>query len=440
MRTCNLETPYRSLELHTVAKPNSMSIVRRSNAFTVACVVALCASAFLLSGCSSEAREPAAGSYRAVLKLPGGDAPFGLEVTREGNAYVLLLLNGRERTEVRDVQVTEGELRATFPGYENRLRADIRSNTLIGEVTLIKAGGKEQVIPFEAKLGDAPRFSSDVQAPTTIVTGRWALVLTDEEGGRTDAVAILEQEQNRVTGTVMTPTGDHRYLEGQISGDDLKLSTFAGGLAYLYHLRLVGQATLQGEYWQGLTWHEKVSGQRNDDATLEEAEIKTSIANDVPLSFSFPDTRGANVSLSDERFRDKVVLVTIGGTWCPNCHDEARFLVPFYREYRDKGFEVVGLMFERHGDFDKAAAAVRGYVRDLGIAFPLLVAGVAENNDAAKKLPALSGVYGYPTAILIDKQGKIRDIHTGFSGPATGKFYEEYTAEFRNKVDALLAE
>jgi thiol-disulfide isomerase/thioredoxin len=132
--------------------------------------------------------------------------------------------------------------------------------------------------------------------------------------------------------------------------------------------------------------------------------------------------------------------VTIGGTWCPNCHDEARFLVPFYREYRDKGFEVIGLMFERHGDFDKAAAAVHGYERDLGIEFPLLVAGVAENNDAANKLPALSGVYGYPTAILIDKQGKIRDIHTGFSGPATGKFYEEYTAEFRNKVDALLAE
>jgi thiol-disulfide isomerase/thioredoxin len=238
----------------------------------------------------------------------------------------------------------------------------------------------------------------------------------------------------------MTPTGDHRYLEGQISGDDLKLSTFAGGLAYLYHLRLVGQATLQGEYWQGLTWHEKVSGQRNNDATLEEAAIKTSIANDVPLSFSFPDTRGANVSLNDERFHDKVVLVTIGGTWCPNCHDEARFLVPFYREYRDKGFEVIGLMFERHGDWDKAAAAVRRYERDLEIGFPLLVAGVAENNDAAKKLPALSGVYGYPTAILIDKQGKIRDIHTGFSGPATGKFYEEYTAEFRNKVDALLAE
>jgi thiol-disulfide isomerase/thioredoxin len=417
-----------------------MRTPRETNVCSHFISVALCTVVVFVLACSPRAPEPSQGAYRATLKLPGGDASFGLRIAREGNTYVLVLLNGSERTEVRNVEIREGELRATFPGYENRLRADIDGRALRGEVTLIKAGGREQVIPFEAQLGNAPRFSSDIQAPTTNVTGRWALVLTDEEGERTDAVAMFEQDQNRVTGTVMTPTGDHRYLEGQISGDDLKLSTFAGGLAYLYHLRLVGQATLQGEYWQGLTWHEKVSGQRNDDATLSRAQIKTSVASDTPLSFTFPDVGGKNLSLSDERFRGKVVLVTIGGTWCPNCHDEARFLVPFYREYRDKGFEVIGLMFERHGDFDKAAAAVRGYERDLGIEFPLLVAGVAENNDAANKLPALSGVYGYPTAILIDKQGKIRDIHTGFSGPATGKFYEEYTAEFRNKVDALLAE
>lgn len=417
-----------------------MSKVRHMNAFTYVRVVALCAVGVLLLSCSPRVSELSEGSYRAILKLPGGDAPFGLQVAREGNAYVLALLNGGERTEVRNVRVDQGELRATFPGYENHLRADVLDDALRGEVTLIKAGGKEQVIPFEAILGEAPRFWSDVQAPTTDVTGRWALVLTDAEGETTAAVALLDQQQNRVTGTVMTPTGDHRYLEGQISGSELKLSAFSGGLAYLYHLRLAGQATLQGEYWQGLTWHEKISGQRNDEATLEGAQIKTSVAGDVPLTFTFPDVTGRQVSLSDERFRDKVVLVTIGGTWCPNCHDEARFLVPFYREYRDQGFEIVGLMFERHGDFEKAAAAVRGYQRDLGIEFPLLVAGVAENNDAANKLPALSGVYGYPTAILIDKAGKIRDVHTGFSGPATGTFYEEYTKEFRKKVDALLGE
>jgi peroxiredoxin len=400
-------------------------------------LIALCA---LLVACTKQPTEPTLGLYRASLQLPGGEAPFGLQIARESNNYTVTLLNGEERTVVTDVDVANGELRANFPGYENRLKARIGEDSLDGDVTIIKAGGKEQVIPFTAKLGSRARFFDAPTAPSANVTGRWELVLKDAQGKTTTAVGIFDQQDARVTGTVMTPTGDHRYLEGQISADELRLSAFSGGLAYLYHLKLGGQATMQGEYWQGLAWHESLSGQRNDSARLDQATIKTSVQPDAKLSFSFPDIDGHTVSLDDERFRDKVVLVTIGGTWCPNCHDEARFLVPFYRNHRAQGFEIVGLMFERHGEFDKAAAAVRHYQEDLDIDFPLLVAGVSDNDDASKKLPALSGVFGYPTAILVDRQGKIRDVHTGFSGPATGIFYEEYTAEFERKVAELLAE
>jgi peroxiredoxin len=157
------------------------------------------------------------------------------------------------------------------------------------------------------------------------------------------------------------------------------------------------------------------------------------------LDFTFRDVDGKRVSLSDERFRGKVVLVTLGGTWCPNCHDEALFLVSFYREYRDKGFEIIALMFERHADFDKASKAVRRYRTDMGIEFTSLIAGTADD-EAGKALPTLSGIYGYPTTILIDRKGEVRDIHTGFSGPATGAVYEAFVAEFRAQVESLLAE
>jgi thiol-disulfide isomerase/thioredoxin len=403
------------------------------------CMIAAGALTSLIA-CSG-VEEPTTGRYRATLALPGGEAPFGFELARHEDGHVIHLVNGAERTEVRNVHIEKGELRATFPAYENRLRARIHKDALRGDVTLIKAGGKEQVIPFEAKLSDAPHFFSEPASEYANVQGRWALVLTSDDGEATQAVALFEQNQDRVTGTVMTPTGDHRYLEGQVYGNELKLSTFAGGLVYLYDLRVMGTAILQGEYWQGLAWHEKVAGQRNEQATLEGAEHVTTLkSQDAPFAFTFPDANGTPVSLTDDRFRGKTVVVTIGGSWCPNCHDEAKFLVPFYREYRDKGVEIVGLMFERHGEFDKAAAAVRIYQQDLDVEFPLLVAGVAENDDASKKLSALSGVYGYPTTILIDKQGKIRNVHTGFSGPATGKHYEEHIAEFTAEVDELLAE
>ena len=391
----------------------------------------------LLAACS-HVDAPVPGIYRAVLELPGGEAPFGLEVAREGDAYVLYLTNGDERTRVSDVRVEAGELVAKFPGYENSMRAKFKRDRLEGSVTLIKAGGVEQVIPLKARLNETYRFYKKPLSDNADVAGRWAVTFTNGEGKTSNAVAVFDQQHDRVTGTVMTPTGDHRFLEGQVHGDEVQLSTFAGGLAYLYKMKLV-DGKLQGEYWQGLKSHEKVSAERNEDAEI--AHIETTLNTpDEPLSFTFNDVDGQPVSLSDERFRGKVVVVTLGGTWCPNCHDEAAFLVPFYEQYRDKGFEIVALMFERHGEFDKAAAAVRGYQRDLNIQFPILIAGVADDEDPERKLPSLSGVYGYPTAIFLDKSGRVRKIHTGFNGPATGKHYEEYVAEFTAFIDQLLAE
>lgn len=395
----------------------------------------------LAAACTKQPTEPEPGRYRATLELPGGEAPFGLEVTKQESGFVLELVNGPERTLIENVTIENGELIASFPGYENYLRARIGRDRLMGNVTLIKAGGKEQVIPFKAERGKTFRFFERPSSDNADVAGRWAVTFTSDDGETSAAVGIFEQEHDRVVGTVMTPTGDHRFLEGQVRGDELRLSTFAGGLAYLYHLRVTDDGRLEGDYWQGLAWHEKISAERDENATLEGVgRVTTMQSEGGRLDFTFRDQDGKEVSLSDERFRDKVVLVTIGGTWCPNCHDEAQFLVPFYDEYKDKGFEIVALMFERHGDFEKAAAAVRGYRRDLDIDFPTLVAGVAEADDVSNKLPMLSGVYGYPTAILLDKQGQVRDIHTGFSGPATGKHYDEYVEEFTAKVDQLLTE
>lgn len=394
-----------------------------------------------IAACNPRSDAPQVGVYRAVLRLPGGETPFGLEIAEEQQQYVLYLINGAERTRVDKVKVTDGELTASFPGYENSLRAEVHRNALEGSVTLIKAGGKEQIIPFEAKLGDTYRFYSEPTTDNADVDGTWEATFTNEKGETSKAILLLEQRHDRVTGTAMTPTGDHRFLAGQVRGDELQLSTFAGGLAYLYKLKVGAGGALEGDYWQGLASHEKVEARRNAAATLDGAGEQTTMRDaSQRLDFTFPDVDGKPVSLSDPRFRGKVVLVTLGGTWCPNCHDEAQFLVPFYREYRERGFEIVALMFERHGEFAKAASAVRGYRSDLGIEFPTLVAGLSETDEASKALPMLSGIYGYPTAILVDRSGAVRAIHTGFAGPATGRHHDEYVREFRDEAERLLAE
>lgn len=393
-----------------------------------------------LAGCDSGVDQPSPGSYRAVLQLPGGEAPFGLEIAREKDRFVLYLVNAAERTRVDDVHFAERELRAVFPGYENTLRARIYRDRLEGDVTLIKAGGKEQVIPFVARRGETHRFYKDVLPDNAHLAGTWEVTLSGD-GKATPAVAIFQQQGDRVTGTVLTPTGDHRFLEGQVHGKEAQLATFAGGLAYLYKLEINGSGELEGDVWQGLASHSTVRAKRNEAATLDDAGFDTRLKADVPrFDFTFRDVDGKEVSLQDERFRNKVVVVTLGGSWCPNCHDEAMFLVPFYEEYRPKGVEIIALMFERHGEFERAANAVRGYRKDLGIEFTTLIAGLSETDDASKALPTLTGIYGFPTTLILDRKGVVRDTHVGFSGPATGRHYEEYVAEFRKLIDALLAE
>ncbi|MBL8267139.1 peroxiredoxin family protein [Steroidobacter sp.] len=393
-----------------------------------------------LAACGRPVDEPQTGTYRATLELPGGVAPVGLEVSKVDTGFVLYLVNAAERTRVDNVTLKEGELAATFPGYENTLRAKMYRDRLEGTVTLIKADSKEQVIPFQATRGDSYRFYKEALTDNADLAGHWEMTLTSD-GKTTAAVAIFEQQHDRVTGTVMTPTGDHRYLEGQVHGDEAQLSTFAGGLAYLYKLKVNKAGDLEGEMWQGLASHSQVKASRNDNATLDGIGPSTQLKDQTSgFDFTFRDVDGKEVSLHDEKFRGKVVVVTLGGSWCPNCHDEAMFLVPFYKEYQPKGVEIVALMFERHGEFERAAQAVRGYRKDLGIEFTTLIAGVSDTDEASKALPTLTGVYGYPTTLVVDRTGKVRDTHVGFSGPATGKHYEDYVAEFTALIEQLLAE
>lgn len=398
-----------------------------------------------LSACDRPVDEPRTGSYRATLQLPGGEAPFGLEVAAEDKRFVLYLVNAAERTRVDNVTLADGELTAVFPGYENSLKARMYGDRLEGTVTLIKDKSKEQVIPFKAQLqgknDPAYRFYKEPLTDNADLAGRWDMTLTGNDGKAGPAVAIFEQQHDRITGTVMTPTGDHRFLEGQVHGDAAQLSTFAGGLAYLYKVKVNQHGELEGEMWQGLASHSTVKARRDDNATLEGQGPSTELKDETSrFDFTFRDPDGNEVSLHDEKFRNKVVVITLSGSWCPNCHDEARFLVPFYEEYRAKGVEIVALMFERHGEFDRAAQAVRGYRKDLNIQFTTLIAGVSETDEASKALPTLTGIYGYPTTIVVDRAGTVRDIHVGFSGPATGKHYEEYVTEFRGLIDSLLAE
>jgi peroxiredoxin len=386
--------------------------------------------------------EPVAlGLYRATLTLPGGELPFGLEIAREDSKYVAYLINGPERVRVPDVTVANGRIEMKMPAFGNRLSANIDGEALKGAVVLVKRDGKEQVLPFAAQHGLTYRFFAQSTTDNADLGGRWSVTFTDESGKRSPAVGEFKQTHGQVTGTFLTGTADHRYLAGEMRGDEFALSAFDGAHAFLYRGKINARDELQGTYWSGLVWRETFAGHRDDSANIEEAERATQLrGNAKALDFTFPDLDGKPVSLKDERFKGKVVVIALAGSWCPNCHDEAAFLAPYYKANRERGLEVVSLMFEQFGDMARAVPAVKQFREKFGIEYETLIAGVNDKENAATRLPQLNNVFAFPTTVFVDRQGHVRRIHTGFSGPATGDHYQRLIEAFDATVESLLAE
>jgi thiol-disulfide isomerase/thioredoxin len=381
------------------------------------------------------------GTYRTVLDLPGGALPFGLELVQKDSQTIGYLINGAERLLLSEVSISGSHLDIRMPGYLNRLTADASGDELRGEIFLDKLGGKNQHIPLRATWGESYRFFPAPASDNADLSGRWAVTFVDDNGTKEQAVGEFSQSHDVLTGTILTDTGDHRFLAGQVRGDELHLSTFDGAHAFLYRAKLAADGSLTGDYWSGLAYHEKWTAKRDAAAALPNAYTLTAMRPGVKqFEFAFPDLAGNMVSSKDPQFRGKVLIVALAGSWCPNCHDEAAFLAPLYQDYRAKGLEVVSLMFEHFGDFPHAAEATQRFRRHYGIEYTTLIAGISDKDDAAKKLPMLDRVYAFPTTIFIDRKGKVRKIHTGFSGPATGEHYTDFVSEVKATLDQLLAE
>lgn len=393
----------------------------------------------LIVGCAPQ--EGPEGMWRAVLEVPGGELPFGIEVTEEGDKMQAFLRNGTERVPIRDVTWTDAAVHLRLPAFNTVIEATPTERGIDGTLTLIKEEAKPQVIPFTATPNTSYRFFAETDPPAADVSGRWAVTFVEADTIFTDAIGEFLQDGKQVYGTFITKTGDYRFLEGTLDGNNLYLSCFDGAHAFLFKATLQADNTLAGDFWSGTHWHETWTAYRDAEARLPDATTLTYLNEGYDrFNFTFPDVDSNLVSLTDERFQNKVTLVTLSGTWCPNCHDKATFLADYHRQNKGRGLEVVSLMYEHLEAFDEAAEQVREFRSKFNIEHELLIAGISDKAEASETLPMLNHVLAYPTTIYVDRQGAVRKIHTGFTGPGTGEHYEAYKSEFYAFVDSLLAE
>ena len=404
------------------------------------CLIAFIALTGLITSCKSPVKPMKEGLWRGVFVLPENEIPFTFEVKGKlADSTSIFLINGDDRFELKKVYYSNDSVTIPIDLYDVVLKGKLTENTFEGSYNKRAANNKITSIPLKATFGALPRFPSTNITPIVSLDGTWDVTI-NADGNSAKTVGNFAQKGTQLTGSILESTGDYRFLEGIANGKNFSLSAFGGSTPYLVKGEFLNDSTFTGEFVT-LRKTSKLEGKRNPKAALPDPYSVSPLKEGYStIEFSFPNLDGKQVSLSDSKYKGKVVIVTILGSWCPNCLDENAYLSSWYKTNQQRGVEIIGLGFERKDNFESAKIALTSLRNRLGIPYEILFAGKSGTESASKALPALKGISAFPTTIFIDKKGMVRRVHTGFSGPATGKFFTEFKVEFNGLIDALLAE
>lgn len=384
------------------------------------------------------------GHWRAWLDVPGGELPFELEAEGSPGALEFRVLNGAEAIAVPVVRATLAEgVVLGFPHYDSEIRAQpgLEGARLDGVWRKRRGPDAWIELPFHAVAGDAPRFAVEAgDGDPAAWTGRWAARFA---GSPDPAVGVFfARSDGLAQGTFLTTLGDFRFLAGDARGRTLRLSTFDGAHAFLFRAELGDDGTLSGDFWSGATHHETWTAVRDPAAALPDPLAEVAPAEQAPplSALKFRDADGVERALDDPAFAGSARVISLMGTWCPNCNDEARLWAELLARYEPRGLAVLSLAFELTGDAERDAGQIRLFRERHGVRWPILLGGLADKEAAARAFPLLSRVKSFPTAVFLDARGRVRAVHSGFAGPAAGVEHERQRLVYERIIEELLAE
>lgn len=391
--------------------------------------------ALLLSVPVSAQTSGPAGQWDAVVGVSNNtiEIPFRFEIVNANGTYRGYFFDGDVKVPSQPGTFANGTVDLRFDQYGARLVATLSGDRLEGKYD---RGTRGAAYPFRATRAAAAKAGTE-KVPN--ISGEWRIP-TKSAKGESAWRFIVRQNGANVSASILRIDGDTGALSGQYANGRFLVSHFSGARPVKYEITVAADGSLEllqnGQ--QKLAAYKLTDARAKDAAPTSPTQFTRMKNPAEPFRFSYPDLNGKVVSNTDERFRNKVVLISITGSWCPNCHDEAVFLRDFLPGRRERGLEVVQLMFEYTDDADEARRLVREFASRYDIDYPVLLAGTYGNVSDA--IPAIASFHAYPTMLVLGRDGRILHTHTGFSGPATGGHYDRFVADFTALIDGLLAE
>jgi peroxiredoxin len=385
------------------------------------------------------------GIWEGVATVRGQQVPVRLQITGPAPTLKAVLLNGPEQSAASSATLSDDHLVVTFNYYARTLDAKLENGQLTGTFGLVSA--KAATPRYPVVLHHATAAAPPVSGPN--VRGDWEISVSSSKGE--SAWLLRVQPVGKAYGVhavIQRIDGDTGSLYGTWDGSAYKVGRFTAAGPALYSLTPKSDGTL---LVSNLLAAPELKAQSIDlvarrpaDARKEKLAAPTSSTEQTrmkdpsaPFAFRFPDLTGKLISNTDPQFQGKVVIVAIGGSWCPNCHDEAPFLESLYKQYHSKGLEIVSLSFEEDDQLQDPAR-LRAFIARYGITYPVLVAGTPD--QLQEKIPQADHLNCWPTSFILGRDGRVKEVHAGFAGPANPEGHKELEHEVTALVTSLLAQ
>jgi len=434
----------------------------------------LCLSALIIGALATASAKDAtpsssiAGRWDAALLNNGPDIPFRLDISGAGPTLKGTFYDGfKPYDATTSASFNDGQLILKAEHYLTTITARLKDGELTGNTVLVGPGYVAHFDFHAVRHVDAPSVAETPPA----ISGSWEIPLeTPSKKGEKAYRFIVEQHGADAAASILRVDGDTGAYSGTYRNGQWILSHFDGSRPGVIVVKAKGDGTLEivAHYeailraLEGNDSRKASSGARYADKPGEDSYAPTltayrsevARAKGLPepanytehttvrdttekFTFNFRDVDGHWVSNEDPRFKGKVVLAIVTGTWCPNCHDEAQYLVQLDRKYRDRGLAIVALDFEEP-EQQANLERERAFVKQYGVKYTYLIAGAPA--EMWEKVPQAVNLNTWPATLFVGRDGLVKAIHAGFASPASGEFNRQLQEEFTSKIEQLLAD
>jgi thiol-disulfide isomerase/thioredoxin len=376
------------------------------------------------------------GSWRFSMRLDQEELPFNANFHNDGSRMLFSVYNDDEEITATSVDFQEDSIIINLPYFQSVLACRVESPDLITG-SWLNLNKKDYSIPFIAERGKDFRFTNSKSS--TRIADRYKVEFDTSSDNPWDAILLLENKEGSLSGTFLTETGDYRYLQGNIMNGKVYLSSFDGGHAFLFEATIDEDSLTNGIFKSGKHYETNWKAVANSDFQLSSPTSLTYLKDGFEhIDFSLPNQDGKIVSWSDLELDNKVVIIDIMGSWCPNCMDASVAIHSLRNLYPEDQVELVTIAFELTDDFELAKQRITKMQKQLGVEEKFLFGGLANKEKASAQLPMLNHIMSYPTLIFVGSDRKVAQIYTGFYGPGTGIYYDQFLTTTKGLLDSLL--